>query len=149
MVPGINNNEDTPLYTISTAARILGVSVHTLRMYEHEGLVMPFKKESSHRLYSETDIDRLKCIRRAIKEQKFSIPAIKTIYSLIPCWNIVHCTDEDKAKCESYINHSSPCWTYRHENDYCSGRHCRNCDVYKYYASCDKIKDAIKIIDNN
>ncbi len=137
-------DEDTPLYTISTVAKMLGVSVHTLRLYEHEGLVMPFKKESSHRLYSDTDIERLNCIRKAITKQKFSIPAIKTIYSLIPCWEIVHCTKEDRTKCDFFNSHGSPCWTFKHSNNYCTGRTCRNCDVYKHYAYCDKIKDAIK-----
>ncbi|MBI5324894.1 MAG: MerR family transcriptional regulator [Ignavibacteriae bacterium] len=143
---GENNkiNEDTPLYSISSAARMLGVSVHTLRMYEHEGLIIPFKKESAHRLFSDTDIDRLKCIRHAITEQKFSIPSIKTIYSLIPCWNIVKCSEEDRAKCESYNGHNNPCWSYHHKDNCCSGRECRSCEVYKHYATCDKIKDAIK-----
>lgn len=145
MASGKQINEDTPLYSISSAARMLGVSIHTLRMYEHEGLVMPFKKESAHRLYSETDIERLKCIRHAITEQKFSIPAIKTIYSLIPCWNIVNCSNEDRINCASYNGHGKPCWTYEHIDNSCSGRVCRSCDVYKLYATCDRIKDAIKI----
>ncbi|MCL5992014.1 MAG: MerR family transcriptional regulator [Bacteroidetes bacterium] len=145
MVSDKHINEDTPLYSISSAARMLGVSVHTLRMYEHEGLIMPYKKESSHRLYSEIDIERLKCIRHAITEKKFSIPAIKTIYSLIPCWDIVQCSNDDREKCESYNGHGEPCWTYKHIDNCCSGRVCRSCDVYKHYANCDRIKDAIKL----
>jgi predicted site-specific integrase-resolvase len=39
-----------PVFSISTAAKLLDVSVHTLRMYEREGLIIPFKKDSSQRL---------------------------------------------------------------------------------------------------
>ena len=47
------NNPNSPKYTISSAATLLGISVHTLRMYEREGLIIPFKKESGQRLYSD------------------------------------------------------------------------------------------------
>jgi hypothetical protein len=33
-----------PLFPIRTAAKLLNISVHTLRMYEKEGLIIPFKK---------------------------------------------------------------------------------------------------------
>ncbi|MCX8056055.1 MAG: MerR family transcriptional regulator, partial [Ignavibacteria bacterium] len=83
--------KDKPKYKISEAAKILGISVHTLRMYEREGLILPFKKTTNQRLYSEKDIERLKCIRNSINEKKISIEGIKRIFSLIPCWAIVNC----------------------------------------------------------
>ena len=49
---------DTPLYSIGTAARVLGISVHTMRMYERSGLIVPFIRETNQRLYSERDIER-------------------------------------------------------------------------------------------
>ena len=55
-----------PKYTISTAARIAGISVHTLRKYEREGLIIPFKKDSNQRLYSDQDLDRIRCIIKTI-----------------------------------------------------------------------------------
>jgi MerR family transcriptional regulator/heat shock protein HspR len=76
----ITNNE--PIFPIRTAAKLLKISVHTLRMYEREGLIIPFKKETSHRLYSKDDLARIECIRNAINQQKISINGIKTIYSL-------------------------------------------------------------------
>lgn len=33
--------DDTPLYSIGTAARMLGISVHTLRMYDREHCAAP------------------------------------------------------------------------------------------------------------
>ena len=135
---------DIPLFPISVAARILNISVHTLRMYEREGLIVPFKKESNHRLYSKSDIERLNCIRRSINEKKISINGIKTIYSLIPCWEIVHCSQKDRGNCDSYNSHSKPCWTFKHKNNICSNLYCRECSVYKNFAECGILKEKIK-----
>jgi MerR family transcriptional regulator, heat shock protein HspR len=139
----MDDNYDTPLYPISVAAKILNISVHTLRMYEREGLIIPFKKESSHRLYSQFDIDRLKCIRKAISELKLSINGIKAIYSLTPCWKIVGCSNNDQMICEAYNSHSKPCWVYQHNYDSCKNRECRQCTVYKDFADCHSIKASI------
>ncbi len=35
--------DNQPKYKISEAAKILGISVHTMRMYEREGLIIPLK----------------------------------------------------------------------------------------------------------
>jgi len=141
----VNDIEDInlPLYPISGAAKILDISVHTLRMYEREGLILPFKKESSHRLYSRADIERLKCIRKAINESKISIAGIKTIYSLIPCWEIAKCSKSDRENCDAFKTHARPCWTFKHSYNICGGKACRQCDVYRLYSECGKIKDLI------
>ncbi len=103
-------SKDKPIYPIRIAAKLLNISVHTLRMYEKEKLILPYKKLTSHRLYSESDIDRIKCIRTAINEFKISINGIKTIYSMMPCWEVMQCGNEERSKCGAYINHSGPCW---------------------------------------
>ena len=66
-------NNDSPVYTIGTAAKMLSVSVQTLRLYEHEGLILPFKTPGNQRMYSPEDIERLRCIRKMINEEKISI----------------------------------------------------------------------------
>ncbi len=141
-----NLNQDEPVFPISAAAQLLKISVHTLRMYEREGLIIPFKKESSHRLYSQTDLKRIECIRRAINEMKISINGIKTMYSLIPCWDIMKCSEEDRTNCKSYNEHSKPCWSYAHENNVCEEKKCRDCDVYNKFSQCGEIKELIKSI---
>jgi len=141
-VPDIDNIE-TPLFPISVAARILEISVHTLRMYEREGLIVPFKKESSHRLYSKADIERITCIRNAINKNKISINGIKTIYSLIPCWEIIKCSATDKGNCDAFKSHSHPCWTFHHTNNLCADNICRDCSVYKDYSECKNLKDKL------
>ncbi len=137
-------NFDTPLFPISVAARILNISVHTLRMYEREGLIVPFKKESNHRLYSKADIERLYCIRKTINESKISINGIKTIYSLIPCWEIINCSGLDRETCDAYKSHSNPCWTFNHTYNICANLECRECEVYKNFSECKALKEKLK-----
>lgn len=54
---------DDPVYTISVAARLLGVTPQFLRQIEGEGLVSPKRTDSNIRLYSDKD---LKLIARVI-----------------------------------------------------------------------------------
>lgn len=135
---------DEPIFTISAAAKLLNISVHTLRMYENKGLIIPHKKDSGHRLYSKEDLDRIKCIRKLINEDKISINGLILIFSLIPCWDILKCSDKDKKKCKAYLGYSMPCWTYEHPKTICEGSECRLCSVYLESLNCKSIKDKIK-----
>lgn len=137
------SNNSLPLFPISSVSIILGISVHTLRLYEKEGLIIPFRKESGHRLYSFDDIERLRCIRESINQKKISIEGIKTIYSLIPCWVIKGCSDEDRASCKAFTDHSHPCWLLKHVRDTGKGAQCRECAVYQNYSNCKSIKENI------
>ena len=94
---GLNIRNDEPVFSIGTAAKLAGCSVHTLRMYEREGLIIPFKKASKQRLYSQVDLERIECIRTSIKEKKMTVEGIKKVLSLIPCWAIVKC-QKDREK---------------------------------------------------
>ena len=133
-----------PKYTISNAANLLEISVHTMRMYEREGLIIPFKKESGQRLYSDRDIDRIKCIRRTINEEKINIEGIRRMLSLIPCWSIVECSIEDREACHAFNSYDKPCWMINHKNNYCEGKDCRECEVYHSFGTCDSIKNKLK-----
>jgi len=141
-----NQNQNDPIFPIRVAAQLLNISVHTLRMYEREGLIIPFKRESKQRLYSKADIDRLTCIRQAINEMKISINGIKALYSLIPCWDIVNCSEEDRTNCLAYTEHGKPCWSYAHEDNCCEEKKCRDCSVYIKHSKCGEIKEVIKSI---
>ena len=142
------NNE--PIYPIRTAAKLLNISVHTLRMYEKENLIIPFKKSSSHRLYSDSDIERIKCIRSAINESKISINGIKTIYSMMPCWEVIECSKMDRSSCSAFLLHGGPCWSVKGEETICATKDCRNCSVYQDFGECESIKKFIrsKLTDN-
>ena len=138
----MTNNE--PIYPIRIAAKLLNISVHTLRMYEKENLIIPFKKSTSHRLYSKSDIDRIKCIRSAINESKISINGIKTIYSMMPCWELMKCSGKDRNNCRAYHLQGGPCWVVKGEDTVCAAKDCRNCSVYKDFGECESIKKFIR-----
>ena len=91
----MENKSNEPIYTISTAAKLLDISVYTLRMYEREGLIIPFRKDSNQRLYSELDIERVKCIKRTINEDRMTMEGMRRNLALLPCWAIVNCSLED------------------------------------------------------
>lgn len=138
----MKNNE--PIYPIRTAAKLLNISVHTLRKYEKEKLIIPFKKSTSHRLYSDSDIKRIRCIRSAINKSKISINGIKTIYSMMPCWEIIKCSKEDRSRCGAYLSHRGPCWEVKGDDTVCASKDCRACSVYNDYGECDSIKIFIR-----
>jgi len=142
----LNFPQDEPIFPIRTAAELLNISVHTLRMYEREGLIIPYQKETRHRLYSKVDIERIETIRRSIKVDKMSIAGIKRVYSLIPCWKFIDCTIEIRKDCQAYNGNSKPCWSYRHEEGACSTNDCRKCEVYNDYGNCKSVKDLLREI---
>ena len=133
-----------PVYTISTAARLLKISIPTLRMYEREGLIIPFKSKGNQRRYSEMDLERLRCVRHAINEDKMGIEGIRRVLSLIPCWAIVNCTEKDRENCVAFTSYTQPCWTVNHKNNLCANRDCIQCDVYNSFSDCGSIKEKLK-----
>ncbi len=137
------NDPKEPLFSIGTAAQLLHVSTQTLRLYEAEGLILPARSNGNQRKYSRSDLERLRCLREALQEHKLSIPAIKRILSLMPCWDIVGCSKEDRRDCLAYHGHEKPCWSYTHINNVCAARECRDCPVYQLASSCDQIKASI------
>lgn len=135
-----------PLYPIRIAAKKLNISVHTIRMYEREGLVIPQKSKGNQRIYSDADLERINCIRNAINDSKISINGIKVILSMAPCWAIVKCSKEDQKKCDAFNGNHQPCWTYEKTGKKCEIRDCRECEVYINYADCKKVKELIKTV---
>lgn len=52
------------MYSIGEFSRMTGLSIHTLRYYEHEGLIKPKRNDKNRRLYSENEIEWVKFIKR-------------------------------------------------------------------------------------
>ncbi len=129
-----------PLYSIGKAAKILGISVHTLRMYEREGLILLRKSESSQRRLSEWDLERIRCVRRAISEEKYSIASIRRMLSFLPCWKVKGCPDSSRTTCPAYGAHRSPCWALAQKPEPCAHADCHECPVYVKFADCVSIQ---------
>lgn len=135
---------NSPIYTISTAAKLLEISVHTLRMYEREGLIIPFRKSSNQRLYSDIDLERIKCVKHTINDLKINIEGIRRILALLPCWAIINCSESDRANCDYFNNYDKPCWMTIHKNNICKDLICRDCEVYNSFGNCASIKQKLK-----
>jgi len=132
-----------PVYSIGEAADLLGVSVPTLRLYEREGLILPFRKSSKHRLYTEMDLERVRCLREMINQKKVSIAGIKSILSMIPCWKIKECPETVRTSCPAFEATDRPCWIVEGKPRNCSRADCRACPVYIETSDCHKVKQLV------
>ena len=75
-------NPDRPLYMISVAADLVGVHPQTLRIYENKGLVRPQRTAGGTRLYSESDLDRLRIIQRLTTEVGLNLAGVELVLRL-------------------------------------------------------------------
>lgn len=71
--------EDQPRYVISVAAQLLGIHPQTLRLYEREGLVEPKRTGGKIRLYSERDIEQVRCIMRLTNDLGVNLAGAEAI----------------------------------------------------------------------
>lgn len=122
-------DKDKPIYPISVAAKLLGVHPGTIRLYEEEGLVRPFR-EKTKRYYSQNNIEWIECLRYLIHKKGLSIPSIKKLLELAPCWEIKKCPPERRNRCNAYMGKIVPCW--ERATDACAKdiSKCRECEVY-------------------
>ena len=70
---------DRPRYMISVAAELVGMHPQTLRMYEAKGLVRPGRTPGGTRLYSDTDIERLRLIHRLTTELGLNLAGVEQV----------------------------------------------------------------------
>lgn len=98
---------DTPVYPIGVAARLLGIHPRTLRIYENEGLITP-KHVGSRRLFSDNDIQWIKCLRSFIHDEGISIPGLKKLLNLVPCWDVGGCPPDVHECCEARYDNAVP-----------------------------------------
>ena len=71
--------EDEPCYVISVAARMIGVHAQTLRYYERAGLLVPSRSRGRIRLYSQSDIHRLRQIQRLVSDLGVNLAGAEVI----------------------------------------------------------------------
>lgn len=100
--------DDLPIYPIGVAAKLLGVHPRTLRIYEAEGLVKPAQHSGTRRLYSPSDIKWIECLRSMIHDQGISIPGLKKLLKLVPCWEIAECPSGVNECCQAKVDWAVP-----------------------------------------
>lgn len=71
--------DDEPCYVISIAARLVGMHQQTLRYYERAGLVQPRRTRGNIRMYSNSDIQRIKTAQRLIDELGVNLAGVDII----------------------------------------------------------------------
>ena len=98
---------DLPIYPIGVAAKLLDVHPRTLRIYEAEGLISPTHK-GKRRLFSLNDIKWVSCLRSMIHDQGISIPGLKRLLALAPCWEIAECPADVHEVCEARVDKAMP-----------------------------------------
>ena len=74
--------DDRPRYMISIAADLVGMHPQTLRIYENKGLVRPKRTRGNTRLYSETDLERLRLIQRLTSELGLNLAGVEVVLRL-------------------------------------------------------------------
>lgn len=73
---------EEPVYTIGVVSNMLGIHPQTLRHYEKEGLLSPFRTAGNTRFYSQKNIDDLHLILRLTKELGVNLAGIDIILQL-------------------------------------------------------------------
>lgn len=128
---------------IGEVARTLNIAVETIRMYEHNDILLTQKTETGQRIFDENDIEWINCIRRLIKKQGLNIEGIRRLLSLIPCWELKPCSELDRKECPAYQKATRPCWAIKNETSVCHNENCRECNVYLNALRCQNLKSVL------
>ncbi len=78
----MEGNEDTPLYTIGVASRLLNCEQSALRRYEKAGLIRPERSGGNTRLYSENELEHLREVLDLIEGDKVNMAGASIIIDL-------------------------------------------------------------------
>ncbi len=74
---------DKPVFTLSVAADLLGMHPRTLRIYEEERLVIPFRTDTQRRRYSQNDIKRFQFIQHLTQRLHVNLAGVRIILEML------------------------------------------------------------------
>ena len=77
-----NSDHDEPAFIISVAARMLGVHAQTLRYYERVGIIVPSRSTGRIRLYSQSDINRVRRVQKLIDELGLNLAGAEVVIDM-------------------------------------------------------------------
>jgi DNA-binding transcriptional MerR regulator/quercetin dioxygenase-like cupin family protein len=69
--------EESMVYSIGDAARLVGTNTNSLRRWEGEGLIQPRRTRGGHRLFDQADVERLRQINYLRRFAKINSAAIR------------------------------------------------------------------------
>ncbi|NTV15421.1 MAG: MerR family transcriptional regulator [Desulfobulbaceae bacterium] len=122
-------NNAKAIFPISVAAKLLDVHPRTLRIYEEEGLLKP-ARQGNKRYFSRDNIEWVRCLRNLIHEEGISIPGVKKLLALSPCWEIKKCSQAVRAQCTAFVDRSQPCWQVARAVCAREPSQCENCEIF-------------------
>jgi MerR family transcriptional regulator/heat shock protein HspR len=73
---------DRGVFMISVAAELADMHPQTLRMYEARGLIEPQRSPKGTRLYSHSDVDRLRRIQEMTVELGMNLAGVERVFEL-------------------------------------------------------------------
>ena len=73
---------DRGVFMISVAAELADMHPQTLRMYEARGLIEPQRSPKGTRLYSHSDVDRLRRIQELTTSGGMNLAGVETVFEL-------------------------------------------------------------------
>ena len=71
------------VYIISVAARLADMHPQTLRKYERAGLIRPSRTGGALRLYSDSDVRRLRIIRRLVGDLGLNVAGVGVVLEIV------------------------------------------------------------------
>jgi MerR family transcriptional regulator/heat shock protein HspR len=125
-----------PVISIGILAQKVGLSVSGVRKYENEGLVIAHRTAAGHRLFSHEDIDRVRYIHHMIQDLGLNIEAIRRMQALLPCWDLLPCSEKTREACPAFRESTRPCWMIKGMTCSPQGNECRRCDIYRFGSLC-------------
>lgn len=135
---------EDPVIAIGVLARRVGLSVSAVRKYEREGLLLAHRTDAGHRLFSHEDVARVRNIQHMIQDLGLNIAAIRRMQALLPCWDLLPCSPDTRARCPAYGERTRPCWALRGLACARQGNACRQCVVYRFGSLCtEEIKQLL------
>ncbi len=73
---------DEPVFAISVVARMVGIHQQTIRSYERVGLLRPARSQGNTRLFSQSDVERLRTVVRLANDLGINLAGIEVILRL-------------------------------------------------------------------
>jgi MerR family transcriptional regulator/heat shock protein HspR len=83
----MNREDREPRYGISIAAKLVGVRTHTLRYYERIGIIAPHRSRGRIRLYSDSDIARLRRAKTLMDDLGINLAGVEVILRMLKRMN--------------------------------------------------------------
>jgi MerR family transcriptional regulator, heat shock protein HspR len=78
----VGPEHDLPMFVISVAAEMSELHPQTLRAYERDGLLSPYRTPGGTRRYSMRDVERLRLIRRLTQDEGLNLAGVRLVLEM-------------------------------------------------------------------